>query len=147
MEWLHNLSHVVMRSYFICMNAQGQHDEGQQSPRLCEENGTLRGAPRGSLRGCRETSEACISGKRKAHELKKNPRDTGRVSLEHPAGQTGVYRPVSQGFPVICYRKTDTKGHFCRDTGRVSQGRPAIQGVFRNFMYFFLMRLFCSLIL
>ena len=63
--------------------------------------------------------------------LRKNTR---RVSLGHPAGQTGVYRPVSQGFPVNCYRKTDRKGHFSRDTGRVSQGHPAIQGVFRNFM-------------
>ena len=51
-------------------------------------------------------------GKKRAHKLKKNARDTGRVSLGHPAGQTGVYRPVSQGFPVNCYRKTDRKGHF-----------------------------------
>ena len=43
-------------------------------------------------------------------------------------------RPVSQGCSVICYRKTDRKGHFCRDTGRVSRGHPAIEGVFRNFM-------------
>ena len=43
-------------------------------------------------------------------KLKKNTRDTGRVSLRHPAGQTGVYRPVSQGFPVIYHRKTDRKG-------------------------------------
>ena len=49
---------------------------------------------------------------RKAHKLKKNPRDTGRVSLGHPAGQTGVYRPVSQGFPVNYYRKADREGHF-----------------------------------
>ena len=35
---------------------------------------------------------------------------------------------------LIFFRNTDRKGHFCRDTGRVSQGRPAIQGVFRNFM-------------
>ena len=37
------------------------------------------------------------SGKKKAHKIKKDPRDTGLVSLGHPAGQTGVYRPVSQG--------------------------------------------------
>ena len=85
------------------------------------------------------------SGKKRAHKLKNNPWDAGRVSLEHPAGQTGVYRPVSQGFPVIYYRKTDRKGHVCRDTGRVSQGHPAVQGVFRNFMWFFLMCLFCFL--
>ena len=29
------------------------------------------------------------------------------MSLGHPAGQTGVYRPVSQGFPVVYYGKTD----------------------------------------
>ena len=74
------------------------------------------------------------SGKRRAHKLKKNARDTGRVSLGHPPGQTVVYRPVSQRFLVIYYRKTDRKGHFCRDTGRVSQGHPAIQGIFRKFM-------------
>ena len=78
-------------------------------------------------------------------KLKKNAWDTGRVSLGHPAGQTGVYRPASQGFPVNYYRKTDRKGHFCQDTGRVSQGHPAIQGFFRNLMWFFLMCLFCSL--
>ena len=75
-----------------------------------------------------------LSGKKRAHTFKKNARDTGRVSLGHPAGQTGVYRPVSQGVPVNYYRKTLRKGHFSRDTGRVSQGHPAIQGVFRKFM-------------
>ena len=48
-----------------------------------------------------------ISEKKRAHKLKKTPRDTGRVSLGHPAGQTGVYRPVSLGFPVLYSRKTD----------------------------------------
>ena len=48
-------------------------------------------------------SERCPSwsGKNKAHKLKKNPLDTGRVSMKHPAGHAGVYRPVSQGFPVV----------------------------------------------
>ena len=59
---------------------------------------------------------------------------------EHPAGQTAVYRPASRGFTVVCFRKTDRKGHFCRDTGRVS--RP---GVLRDFISFFLMCLLCSL--
>ena len=45
------------------------------------------------------------------YKLKKNARDTSQVSLGHPAGQTGVYRPVSQGFPVTS-SKTDRKGHF-----------------------------------
>ena len=36
--------------------------------------------------------------------------------------------PVSQGFPVIYFRKTDRKGHFCWDTGRVSRGYPAVRG-------------------
>ena len=83
----------------------------------------------------------------RAHKLKKNPRNTGWVFLGHPAGQTGVYRPVSQGLPNIYYRKTDRKRNFCRDTGRVSQGHPAIQRVFRNFMCIFLMCLFCSLMI
>ena len=85
------------------------------------------------------------SGKKKAHRIKKNPRDTGRVCLGHLGGQTGLYRLVSQGLPVAYHRKTDTKGPFYRDTDRVSQGYPAVQGVFRNFMWFFIVCLFCSL--
>ena len=52
------------------------------------------------------------------------------MSLGHPAGQTGVYRPVFQGFPVFYLRKTDRKGHFCRHTSRVSQGQGAVKGVY-----------------
>ena len=33
----------------------------------------------------------------------------------------GVYRPVSQGFPVIDCRKTDRKGRFCRGAGGTSR--------------------------
>ena len=85
------------------------------------------------------------TGKKRAHKLKKNARDTGWVSLGHPAGQTGVYRPVSQKLPVIYYRKTARKGHFCRDIGRVSQGHPAIEGGFQKFYVIFsLFCLFCS---
>ena len=73
------------------------------------------------------------SGKKKAHKLKKNPRDTGRVSLGHLAGQTGVYRPVCQGFPVVCYRKTDifagTPAGCPRDT-QPSRGLSEILCVF-----------------
>ena len=83
---------------------------------------------------------ALLSRMKRAHKLKENPRDTGRVSLGHLAGQTAVYWPVFQGFPAICFRITDRKGHFCRDTGRVSH-----PGGFRNFMWSFLMFLFCSL--
>ena len=68
--------------------------------------------------GAKTTSSFRKSGKRKAHAIKKNPRDTGRVSLGHRAGQTGVYRPVSQGVPVVSVRKTDRKRAFCRDAGR-----------------------------
>ena len=35
--------------------------------------------------------------------------------------------------------------HVCHDTGRVSQGHPVVQAVFRSSMRFFLMCLFCSL--
>ena len=65
--------------------------------------------------------------RKQAHELKKNCRDTGRVSLGHPAGQRGVYRPVSQRL-----------WHFCRDTGRVSVGHPAVEGVVRDLCDLFL---------
>ena len=46
------------------------------------------------------------------------PRDTGRLSLGHPAGQTGVYRPVSQGFRVV----------YCRETGNLPGQRPGVLG-------------------
>ena len=77
------------------------------------------------------------SGKKAAHKLKKNPRNTGRVFPGHPAGQTGVYWPVSQKFPVVYSKKNN-----CRDTGRVSQKHPALQWEwgFRNFMCF----IFCA---
>ena len=54
------------------------------------------------------------SGNKQAHKLKRNPRDTGRVSLGQTAGQTGVYQPASQKFPAVRYRKIDRKGHFAR---------------------------------
>ena len=38
------------------------------------------------------------------------------MSLGHLAGQTGVYRPVSQGFPVVLFRKLTEKGSFAGDT-------------------------------
>ena len=53
-----------------------------------ESGDSNRAIPRSS-----ERSIFCdSSGKKRAHKLKKNARDTGRVSLGHPAGQTGVYR-------------------------------------------------------
>ena len=34
------------------------------------------------------------------------------MSLGHPAGQTGVYRPVSQGCPVVTIEKLTERGIF-----------------------------------
>ena len=48
---------------------------------------------------------------RKGH-INLNPRDTGRVSLGHPAGQTGVFRPVSQGLLLFAIEKRTEKGIF-----------------------------------
>ena len=49
-------------------------------------------------------------------------------------GSTG--RCPMQGYPVVVvsFRKSDKKGAFCRDIGRVYQGHLAVQGVFRDFM-------------
>ena len=66
---------------------------------------------------------ACLR-EEKGHKLEKNPRDTSRVSLGHPAGQTGVYQPVSQGFPVSLHKRKLTGDRICRDTG----DRPAVPG-------------------
>ena len=79
------------------------------------------------------------SGKKKAHKLQKEGRDTSRVSLGHPAGQTGVYRPVSQELPVIYYRKPERKGLFLPGHRPGVPRNPAIEGGFRNFTWFFLM--------
>ena len=49
---------------------------------------------------------------------------------------------MSQRFAVVCDGKTDRKA-FCWDTGRVSQGHPAVQGL-SQILYDFLMCLFCS---
>ena len=57
------------------------------------------------------------SGKKKDQERKRQI--NLRKILGHrpgvpgdPAGQTGVYRPVSQGFPVVYHRKLIEKGKF-----------------------------------
>ena len=72
-----------------------------------------------------------LSQERKGHiNLRKSPGHRPGV-LGLPAGQTGVYRSVSQGFPVYYSRKTDKKGPFCR-------GHPAIQGFSEILCVFFL---------
>ena len=54
------------------------------------------------------------------------------MSLGCPTGQTGVYQPVSQGFPVVGNRKIAMKGRFFGH-------RPGVpEGVVRNLMWFFL---------
>ena len=58
-----------------------------------------------------------------------------------PGGPPGVHWPVSQGSLVVYHRKAHRKEQLCRDTGR----HPAVQWVFRKFMWFFLMCLICSL--
>ena len=61
------------------------------------------------------------------------------MSLGHPAGQTGVYRPVSQKFPVVYYRRTTifagTPAGCPRDT------RPS-RGFSENLCDFFLCAFF-----
>ena len=67
---------------------------------------------------------------KKTHELKKNPRDTRRVSLGHPAGQTRVYQPVSQKFLVVYCTKADIlQGH--------RPGVPGTLGRPRGFQKFY----------
>ena len=58
----------------------------------------------------------------------RNQERTRHINLReqgHPAGQTGVYRPVSQKFPVVYYRRTTifagTPAGCPRDT-RTSRG-------------------------
>ena len=60
------------------------------------------------------------------------------MSLGHPAGQTRVYRPVSQAFPVV-YKKNREKrvvlpGHQVRVPGIL--GQPAVcQIIYSSFSY------------
>ena len=56
--------------------------------------------------------------KEKARRLTRNPRNTGRVSLQHPAGG-------------VCYKKPDKKGACRRDTRH--------SGGFRKFYVIFVM--------
>ena len=60
-----------------------------------------------------------------------------REILRTPAGcpwDGGTNRGVPTGVPGISCCLLLKNWHFCRDTGRVSQGHPAVQGLFRNFM-------------
>ena len=62
---------------------------------------------------------------------KKSPQDSGQGVPGTPGGT----RPLSRGLPVnYTIEKTDRKGHFWSDTGRVFQAHLAIQEVFRKFM-------------
>ena len=64
----------------------------------------------------------------KAYNLRKS-RDTGRASLGHMAGQTVVFRPVSQRFPVVYQRRTTIlPGH---QPG--VPGTPGCPGSFQKF--------------
>ena len=67
----------------------------------------------------------------KGHKVKEHARDTSRLSLgtrRDKQGSTGRCPRDFLLFPVIYYRKTDRKGHFCRDTSRASQGTPGHPG-------------------
>ena len=65
-----------------CRRFKGLYDEGQQGPQLWEGNGTSRGSPNGSLRGCRETSERCILWPILQYKGSlKGPRNSSRRSL------------------------------------------------------------------
>ena len=47
-------------------------------------------------------------------KLRKIPGTPAGVSWHTRRGETGFYRPVSQGFPVVCSRKiAGREGHFC----------------------------------
>ena len=84
-----------------------------------------------------------LPGKRKGHKLKKILRTPARCRHQgHPAGQTAVSRPVSQGFSAVCYRETDRKEQFCWDTGRVCV--PWFRSFSEILCNFVLMFLFCS---
>ena len=48
----------------------------------------------------------------KTLKLKRNPRDSGRVSLGQRAGQTGVCQPATQGYPAVATGKLTEKGIF-----------------------------------
>ena len=87
-----------------------------------------------------------LESRRKGHiNLRKITGTPAGCPWDMSAGQTGVYRPVSQGVPVVYYGKIDRKGHVCWDTGQVSRRFPAVQGLFRSLMWFVLICLFCSL--
>ena len=60
------------------------------------------------------------------------------MSLEHPAGQTGVYRPVSQDVLLLPVEKLPEKGNFAgTPAGCLRDTWPSRRG-FRKFMRFFL---------
>ena len=54
----------------------------------------------------------------------------------------GTNRGLPAGVLGISCGRTDRKGHFGRDTGRLSLGHPVIRKAFKNFIRFFRMRLF-----
>ena len=80
---------------------------------------------------------------RKGHiNLRKSPSHRTGVPGTPSGTNRGLPAGVSQGFPVINKRKTDRKGHFCRDASRVPRGHPAIQGFSNILCDFFLCAFF-----
>ena len=61
-----------------------------------------------------------------------------RESSGHRPGASKALRGTNRVLLLLLKsRKTDRKAHFCRDTGRVSQGHPTVQGDFGNFVCVF----------
>ena len=79
---------------------------------------------------------------RKLREVLGTPAGCPWHTQQDKQGSTG--RRPSQAFSIVYCRRTDRKGRFCWNTGRMSQKHLAFQGVFRNFMWISLMCLCCS---
>ena len=81
--------------------------------------------------------------KKKAHKLKKIPRTPAGCPWETRRDKQGSTGRCPRGFLLFTKKeKLTEKGMFA---GTPAEGHPAIERVFRNFMCFLLMCLFCSL--
>ena len=74
-------------------------------------------------------------------KILQNQERKGHINSRERDKQGSTGRCPRDFLLFVYHRKTDRKGHFSRDTSRVSLGHPAMQGAFRNLCDF----CFCAL--
>ena len=80
------------------------------------------------------SQKVCAKKGEKAHRIKKVRGTPAGCPWETRRDKQGSTGRCPRDFLLFTIEELTTKGPFCQDTGRVSQGHPSVQGAFRNLM-------------